>query len=148
MHEVVRREQDLPADDVVGGEDRVQAFDQARLTYRGEGLQGADVGGPLGETERGHAGRDRTREHEHDAVARGVRGREIAAQLEDRRVVEVTALVGDRRRADLHYCQERHAHMPSSYVSSNVPMRTRSPSCTPARLSARSTPIRRNRCCT
>ena len=102
VHEVVRREQHLAADDVVRREDRVQPLDEARLADRGERLQRADVGGPRREPERGHAGRDRAGEHEHDAVPRGVRGREVAAQLQDRGVVEITALVGDRRRPDLH----------------------------------------------
>ena len=48
--------------------------------------------GRVVEPERGQPGRDRARAHQHDLVAGGARGGELAAELAQRGVVELAAV--------------------------------------------------------
>ena len=155
--EVVRREQHLAGDEPVRAEDRAEALHQARLADRGDRLQRADVGrARRSMPERGQAGGDRARAHEHDLVPGGTappraRRRACASAASS----SSPCVRRDRRRADLDDRDRRRSASRAS--SEHEPLdvleldRTDAHDVAlgaPARASARSTPILRNRSCT
>jgi hypothetical protein len=107
VDEVVGGEQDLGADEAVPGQGGAEPFHEPGLAHRGDGLQRADVGGALGQPERGHAGGDRSGGDEHDLVALGAGRGDLAAELGDGRLVDVAGGVGEGRRPDLDDCDHR-----------------------------------------
>ena len=143
LREVVRREQHLAGDQVVTRQNRAHALHEPRLANRGDRLEHPEVRGTDGEPEGGEAGRNGTRAHQDDLVAFASGLGNVATELHERGFVELARFGGDRRGADL---DDGDAHeKPSTNSSSTGPIRTVSPSRAPARLSARSTPIFRNR---
>ena len=139
----------LARDHVVLGEDRAEPLHQPRLADRGDRLQRLDVGRAPVEAERGHARRDRARAHEQHLVARAARGDELAGRACASAASSISpdgAVIDDV--PTFTTASISRLQIPSTYSSSTGPIRTTSPSRAPARASAFSTPMRRNRCWT
>ena len=166
VDEVQRRQQHLAGHEAVAGEGVAPDPHEAVLAHRRHRLQRGRVrrAGPSGGQPR-PPGRDGARgHHDHPAPVRTQAGH-LVGQFGDGVRVHAARTGGHRRGADLHddgaaggsgvgAAHERRRRPPGSPVNSGwsryhtndrSPMVTRSPSWAPARASARSTPMRRNR---
>ena len=151
-HEEVQRSQEhLPGYEVVSGELALIGPDEVALTHRRHGLERDRVTWAAASThaECRQARCDRARGDHHHPVSVGTNPGNLAAQLRHEGAVDHTLGIGDGGCPDLdhHRGTQRFAHQPSSYSNSSRPIRTISPSLTPARVNARSTPIFFSRSC-
>ena len=108
IDEVVGYEQRLRGHEAVLGERVVPAAHQPCLTGGGDRLQRGHVRRPLVESESRDSGGDGTRRHDDDVVTAGAQRGNVGGELHERRLVDDTAFVGDRRRPDLD--DERGVH--------------------------------------
>ena len=126
LEEVERCEEELTGDDAVSGERLLVDGHQAALAHRRGSLQGAGVSGTRGavEAECRQAGRDRAGADEDDLVTVAARRCDLVAQLGDDVGADVSLVVGERRRADLHD-HDHGGHCDSADPQSNAFRRSR-----------------------
>jgi len=102
VDEVVRNQQNLSRHQTEGTELRVVDLHESALPGRGQSLQGPHVGWALGQSERGHSGRHRTRRHQHDVVAGCPQFGDLPTGATDHRTIDDPPGIGERRCSDLH----------------------------------------------
>ena len=143
--EVEGREEHLAPDEPMACQFVHVVPDEAPLAHGRHRLQRRNVARAAiaTETEQRQASGDGSRRHDHASMPGVPQRSDLTAELGDRVGRNGTGVIRDRRRADLR--DDGRAHHSSSYSKLKSPMWTTSPMRTPARTSARFTPIFFNR---